>query len=68
MEVSKNDNKDFENNIKSILIEAYYELTKDERVIETIKNNPNYGKYHFITGLFDNIINKNKTKIKRKEE
>ncbi len=68
MEVSKNDNKDFENTIKSILIEAYYELTKDERVIETIKNNLNYGKYHFITGLFDNIINKNKTKIKRKEE
>ena len=37
-------------------------------MIAAIKNHSNYGKYHFITGLFDNIIKKSKKKIKRKEE
>ncbi len=59
---------DYSTSVKSILIETYYNLTKDERVIEAIKQHPNYGKHHFVTGLFNNIINKNKRKIKRKED
>ena len=59
---------DLSNIIKSILIEAYYELTKDERVVDAIKNHPNYGKHHFVTDLFVNIIDEKKKKIKRKED
>ena len=61
---------DCANTIKSILIEAYYKLTKDETVIEAIKHHPNYGNpnYHFTAELFDNIINKSKKKNKKKEE
>ena len=59
---------DYDNIIKSILIETYYDLTKDDRVIEAIKNHSNYGKHHFVTELFDNIVNKKKNKIKRKED
>ncbi len=67
-EIANSMGADYDNTIKSILIEAYYILTKDERVIEAIKQHPNYGKHHFVTGLFNNIINKNKRKIKRKED
>lgn len=67
-EVANDISIDYNNVVKSILIETYYNLTKDERVIDAIKHHPNYGKYHFVTGLFDNIINKNKKKIKRKED
>ena len=59
---------DYNNTIKSILIEAYYDLTGDEEVINRIKNNPNHGKEHFITYLLENILNKPKGKIKRKED
>ena len=59
---------DYNNTIKSILIEAYFDLTGDEEVIKRIKSNPNYHKEHFITCLFANIINKPKGKIKRKED
>lgn len=59
---------DLANNIKSILIETYYELTKDERIVSAIESHPNYGKHHFITDLFNNIIDDNKKKIKRKED
>ena len=59
---------DYENTIKVILIEAYYELTKDKRVIEAIKNHPNYGRNHFVTGLFDNLIKKSKKKLRKKED
>ena len=58
---------DCANTIKSILIEAYYKLTKDERVIEAIKHHPNYGKYHFITGLFDDMMKNCNNKTKKRE-
>ena len=57
---------DYNNTIKSILIEAYYDLTGDEEIINRIKSNPNYGKEHFITYLLENILNRPKGKIKRK--
>ena len=68
IEMSRNDGTDYENTIKSILIEAYYKVTKDERVIEAIRSHDNYGKYHFVTQLFDNIINDKKKKTRRKED
>lgn len=58
----------FQNIIKSILIETYYNMTKDDIVIDMIVNHPNYKKDHFISELFDNMIYKSKKKIKRKEE
>lgn len=59
---------DYNNAIKAMLIITYYNLTKDERVIDAIKNHHNYGKNHFTSQLFDGIVNNNKKKIKRKED
>lgn len=56
----------FENNIKSILLEAYYGLTRDERVIDAIKSHDNYGRYNYINRLFSGIIDKNIKKIRQK--
>ena len=56
----------FENTIKSILIEAYFNLTGDENVIIKIKSNPNYNREHFITYLLEDIIDNYKGRIKRK--
>lgn len=69
-QLANNIDFDYNNTIKAILIETYYRLTKDERVVEAIKNHPNYSKqyYHFTAGLFDNIINNGKKKIKKKED
>ena len=58
----------FENAIKSILIEAYYNLTGDEEVIKMIKKYSDYGKGHFVSYLLENIVNESKGKIKRKED
>lgn len=66
-EMANNFGTDYDNTIKSILIETYYELTEDERVIEAIKNHPNYGKYHFITGLFDDMMKNCNNKTKKRE-
>ena len=67
-EIANNIVVDYNNTIKSILIETYYNLTKDNRIIEAIKNHPNYGKHHFVTQLFDNITKNNKKKMKRLDE
>ena len=56
----------FENTIKSILIEAYFNLTGDENVIMKIKSNSNYNREHFITYLLEDIIDNYKGRIKRK--
>ena len=58
----------YDNSIKAILIETYYDLTNDERVVTTIKKHFNNGKNYFANQLFDSILNKSKKKIKRKEE
>lgn len=70
IEVTNDLGVDYSSNIKAILIETYYDLTKDERVIEAIKNHSNFSNpnYHFTAGLFDNFIKKSKKKIKRKED
>lgn len=67
IDVAKDTNIDFEVNIKAILIEAYYGLTKDERVIEAIKSHNNYGKYHFVTELFDDMMKNCNNKTKKRE-
>lgn len=59
---------DYNNAIKAMLIITYYNLTKDERVIEAIKNHPNYGNHHFTSQLFDSIVKNNKKKIREKED
>jgi len=59
---------DYNNAIKAMLIITYYNLTKDERVIEAIKNHPNYGNHHFTSQLFDGIVKNNKKKIRKKED
>lgn len=56
------------NKIKASLIEAYYDLTKDERIIPYIENNPNYSHNKIICSLFDNVVKKKKKKIKKLEE
>lgn len=66
-EMANNFGTDYDNTIKSILIETYYELTEDERVIAAIKNHSNYGKYHFITGLFDDMMKNCNNKTKKRE-
>ena len=58
----------YDNSIKAILIETYYDLTNDERVVTTIKKHFNNGKNYFANQLFGSILNKSKKKIKRKEE
>lgn len=59
---------DYNNAIKAMLIITYYNLTKDERVIDAIKSHHNYGNNHFTSQLFDSIVKNNKKKIKEKED
>lgn len=56
------------NKIKVSLIEAYYDLTNDERIVPYIENNSNYSHNKAISSLFDNIVQKKKKKIKKLEE
>lgn len=63
------DDTNYFNKIKVCLIEAYYELTKDERIIPYIENNKYYQSNKIVRSLFDNIVQKKKqTKIKRLKE
>lgn len=55
------------NNImKKLLIETYYHLTKDENIINAIKNNELYGINTISSNYLKSIIDKPKTKIKDK--
>lgn len=55
------------NIIEMLYIETYYELTKDEKIIEMIKNSEFYNKNKISTKLFDNLItNEEKRKIKKR--
>lgn len=50
--------------VKKLLIETYYKLTKDNRVIDMIKNNKLYGVNTISSNLLKDIVEKPKTKIK----
>lgn len=53
-----------DNMMKKILVETYYELSKDEMVVEEIKSNELYGINSISSGLLRDIIEKPKIKIK----
>ena len=50
--------------VKKLLIKTYYKLTRDKRIIETIKNNKLYGVNSISSSLLKDIVEKPKTKIK----
>ena len=50
--------------MKKLIINTYYKLTGDMKVIDEIKNNKLYGVNNISTGLLKEIINKPKTKVK----
>ena len=54
------------NIVKKLLIENYYILTKDEKVIDIINNSGLYGVNTISSGFLKNIVDKPKSKIKEK--
>lgn len=53
------------NNImKKLLIETYYKLTGDKKIIDMIKENNLYGVNTISSGFLKNIVEKPKTKVK----
>lgn len=52
------------NFIKMLFIETYYKLTKDEKIINLINNNKNYGINKISSNLLSSIVDKPKRKIK----
>lgn len=55
-----------DNIMKKLLIETYYILTKDTKVIATIKDNKLYGINVISSDFLKDIVDKSKTKIKEK--
>ena len=52
------------NIIKKIFVKTYYNLTKNQRVIQIIKNNKLYGINKISSSYFDDIINTPRRRIK----
>lgn len=52
------------NIIKMIFVKTYYNLTKNQRVIQIIKNNKLYGINKISSSYFDDIINTSRRRIK----
>ena len=52
------------NIIKKIFIKTYYNLTKNQRVIQIIKNNKLYGINKISSSYFDDIVNTPRRRIK----
>ena len=53
-----------DNTIKKLLIETYYKLTSDGKIIDVIKNNELYGINKISSSLLEEIISKPKKRIK----
>lgn len=52
------------NIIKKIFVKTYYNLTKNQRVIQIIKNNKLYGINNISSSYFDDIVNTPRRRIK----
>ena len=52
------------NIIKKIFVKTYYNLTKNKRVIQIIKNNKLYGINNISSSYFDDIVNTPRRRIK----
>ena len=54
------------NIIKKLLIETYYKLTGDNKIVDEIKGNPLYGINTISSGFVCDIVDKPKGRVKEK--